>query len=51
MKMVIEGEAPTDTLKSQKALKEAGKDKKPFSFIERTWEVRNPTDEEVSICV
>lgn len=49
--MVIEGEAPTDTLKSQKALKEAGKDKKPFSFIERTWEVRNPTDEEVSICI
>ena len=49
--MVIEGEAPTDTLKSQKALKEAGNDKKPFSFIERTWEVRNPTDAEVSVCI
>ena len=24
------------------------REKKPFSFIERTWEVRNPTEEEVS---
>lgn len=46
--MVIEGEAPVETLASQKAISEKAKDKKPFAFIERTWEVRNPTEEEVS---
>ena len=46
--MVIEGEAPMETLTSQKAMSEKAKDKRPFAFIERTWEVRNPTEEEVS---
>ena len=48
--MVLEGEVPTASLESHKIVSGAGKDKKPFSFIERTWEVRNPTEEEVCTC-
>lgn len=49
MKMVIEGEAPTESLESHSVISGAGKDKKPFSFIKRTWEVKNPSEEEVCI--
>lgn len=47
--MVIEGEAPTESLESHSVISGAGKDKKPFSFIKRTWEVKNPSEEEVCI--
>ena len=48
VKMVIEGEAPVESLESkQKASKPD--EKRPFAFIERTWEVKNPTEEEVGV--
>lgn len=46
--MVIDGDAPAEALKSHEVVSGA-KDKRPFSFIERTWEVKNPTEEEVSV--
>lgn len=46
--MVIEGEAPVESLESQKKATKQD-DKRPFAFIERTWEVKNPTDEEVGV--
>lgn len=46
--MVIDGEAPADALKSHSTVS-AKQEKRPFSFIERTWEVKNPTEEEVCI--
>ncbi|CBK22039.2 uncharacterized protein [Blastocystis hominis] len=48
VKMVIEGEAPVESLESkQKASKPD--EKRPFAFIERTWEVKNPTEEELFV--
>ena len=44
VKMVIEGEAPVEILDSKKKVSEASKEKRPFSFIARSWEVNNPTD-------
>lgn len=48
--MAIEGEIPVEALQSKSAVNTAAS-KKPFAFIERTWEVKNPTEEEVSVCV
>lgn len=48
--MVIEGEAPLEVLSSKKAVSSISDSKKPFAFIERTWEVKNPTEEDVSQC-
>ena len=48
--MVIEGEAPVVVLSSKKGINAASNSKKPFAFIERTWEVKNPTEEDVSLC-
>lgn len=45
--MVIEGEAPVDSLEKTKSTS-SSTSKKPFAFIERTWEVKSPTEEEVS---
>lgn len=47
--MVIEGEAPVEVLSSKKGINAASNSKKPFAFIERTWEVKNPTEEDVSL--
>lgn len=47
--MVIEGEAPVEVLSSKKGINAASNSKKPFAFIERTWEVKNPTEEDVSV--
>ena len=44
--MVIEGEAPATSLEKSKSAPKTS-EKKPFAFIERTWEVKNPTEEEV----
>ena len=41
-----EGEIPVEALQSKSAVNTAAS-KKPFAFIERTWEVKNPTEEEV----
>ena len=46
--MVIEGTAPVEALGSNKVVS-SGSSSKPFAFIERTWEVKNPTEEEVSV--
>lgn len=46
--MVIEGTAPVEALASHKAVS-SGSSSKPFAFIERTWEVKNPTEEEVGM--
>ena len=46
MAMAIEGEIPVEALQSRSAVNTAAS-KKPFAFIERTWEVKNPTEEEV----
>ena len=48
MQMVIEGEVPLEVLASKKGIKAASDSKKPFAFIERTWEVKNPSEEDVS---
>ncbi|KAK8792202.1 hypothetical protein WA171_002456 [Blastocystis sp. BT1] len=46
--MVIEGTAPVEALESNKVVSNKSSSK-PFAFIERTWEVKNPTEEEVGL--
>ena len=46
--MVIEGTAPVEALGFNKVASR-GSSPKPFAFIERTWEVKNPTEEEVGV--
>lgn len=46
--MVIEGTAPVEALESNKVISNKSSSK-PFAFIERTWEVKNPTEEEVGL--
>ena len=50
LKKQINGETAmeTESIPLTGSSSSAEKEKKPFSFIERTWEVRNPTEEEVS---
>lgn len=48
VKMVIEGEAPVESLESKQKVSKPD-EKRPFAFIERTWEVKNPTEEEVGV--